>query len=556
MPAGQGAKKGPLGGLINFSTENLAGDFTGGLTAAVVALPLALAFGVASGAGPLAGLYGAIFAGFLAALFGGTPAQVTGPTGPMTVVMAGMIAQCTQHPSAAFTMVFFAGLLQILMWVLKLGRFIRLVPSPVTSGFMSGIGCIIISTQLLPLSGLPSAPNVVAAIKAWPTILTQANPHALGLGALALAFCLLTPKQITKRVPGSLLGLFVGTTLASVMGLNVPLLGHIPTNLPVPIGLSIPPAMIPLIAKNAVILAVLGAIDSLLTSLVADAITHTYHDSDKEMLGQGLGNAVAGLFGGIASAGATMRTVVNVRAGGRTPLSGAFHACVLLCVVMGFGGAAEKIPLSVLAGILVKTGLDVIDFNFIKKLPRLPLSASLVMMTTLTVTVFWDLIVAVAAGCVVASLILVKELADTQIKDCRIVKAQDLENGNNSIDLSLNERNMVLSANGRVAVVQMHGSFTFSAANGVLRKVLPELENLDGAVLDLSDVNLMDGDSALAIEEMVNRAGEYDKRLLISGASGEVAPLLDRVGVTEMLPLPPSSTREEGLTALLAGNGR
>lgn len=547
---GQGGA--PLGGLINLDTSNVAGDIFGGLTAGVVALPLALAFGVASGAGPLAGLYGAIFAGFCASVFGGTPAQVTGPTGPMTVVMASMIAKASGNPPVAFTMVFFAGVFQILMGVLKLGRFIRLVPSPVTSGFMSGIGCIIISTQLLPLCGLPGPSNVVGAFKAMPSIITGLNPQALGLGLLSLSLCLFTPKQITKRVPGSLLALFIGTTLASTLGLSVPLLGHIPTHLPVPIGITLPSSMIGMVLKSSLILALLGAIDSLLTSLVADTLTHTFHDSDKEMVGQGIGNAIAGLFGGIASAGATMRTVVNIRAGGRTPLSGAIHSCVLLGIVLGLGGVAESIPLSILAGILVKTGLDVIDFNFIGKLPRLPLSASVVMMTTLTITALWDLIIAVGAGCVIASVILVKELADTQIEHCHIVTSDDLSNGYGKVNsMSTKERSLLEAGKGRVALVQMHGSFTFSAANGVLRKVLPRLEDLDGAVLDLSDVNLMDGDSALAIEEMVNRAQEYDKRLLISGAQPDVSPLLDKIGISDMLPLPPTIPREDGLAALL-----
>ena len=320
--------------------DNIRGDVYGGLTAAVVALPLALAFGVASGAGPVAGLYGAIFVGFFAALFVGTPAQISGPTGPMTVVMAGIITQYGNEPAMAFTVVMLAGLFQILFGVLKLGRYISLVPFPVISGFMSGIGLIIIILQLPPLIGYATpGGGTLTVLAALPELLLSPKFDATVVGLLALGLVYLTPSQISRLIPAPLIALFVGSALVVVFLPGAPVLGEIPTGLP-----HLQPPMFPLdavpgIVKSALVLALLGSIDSLLTSLIADNVTQTHHDSDRELIGQGIGNTIAGAFGAIPGAGATMRTVVNVRTGGRTPISGVLHALVLLAVVC-WGSAA------------------------------------------------------------------------------------------------------------------------------------------------------------------------------------------------------------------------
>lgn len=353
--------------------DNIRGDIYGGLTAAVVALPLALAFGVASGAGPIAGLYGAIFVGLFAALFGGTPAQVSGPTGPMTVVMAGVVTQFGHAPAMAFTVVMLAGLLQILFGVLKLGRYINLMPFPVISGFMSGIGVIIIILQLGPLVGHASpGGGILIALADVPRAYASPVVAAAAVGALALFIVFVWPSRLGRIVPSPLVALVIGTLVAVFVLPGAPVLGEIPTGLPRPILPLFDLASVPLMLRAALILAVLGTIDSLLTSLVADNVTQTHHDSDRELIGQGIGNAVAGLFGAIPGAGATMRTVVNVRAGGRTPISGALHALVLLAMVLGLGGFAERIPHAVLAGILIKVGLDIIDWGYLQRIRRAP----------------------------------------------------------------------------------------------------------------------------------------------------------------------------------------
>ena len=292
--------------------DNIKGDVYGGLTAAVVALPLALAFGVASGAGPVAGLYGAIFVGFFAAVFGGTPAQVSGPTGPMTVVMAAVITQYAHEPAMAFTVVMLAGLFQIVFGLLRLGRYIAFVPMPVISGFMSGIGCIIIILQLAPLLGHPTPPGgTLAVLGALPALVVQPGLAALAVGAVALAIVFLQPSRLNQVVPAPLVALVAGTLLVFFLPPGTPVLGEIPTGLPTPTLPVFELEAVPGMVQGALVLALLGSIDSLLTSLIADSVTQSHHESDRELIGQGIGNTIAGLFGAIPGAGATMRTVID-----------------------------------------------------------------------------------------------------------------------------------------------------------------------------------------------------------------------------------------------------
>ena len=338
--------------LINgLHFNNLRGDIYGGLTAAVVALPLALAMGVASGAGPIAGIYGAIFVGFFAALLGGTPAQVSGPTAPMTVVMAVIFTEYTtmfpadpeMGAALAFTIVVMGGLFQIGFGLLKIGKFIELVPHPVVSGFMSGIGVIIILIQVGPLFGHVSTAKPLEAAQAMSGVISNPHQTSLVLGILVLLIVYGVPRflpKLNKMVPSPLLALIIGTLsyILFFQGTGVSILGEIPTGLADPAIPLLVWELLPGMISSALILAVMGSIDSLLTSLVADNVTKTFHKSDRELIGQGIGNTFAGVFGGLPGAGATMHTVVNVKAGGQTPISGAFYAVVLLAIVLGAGG--------------------------------------------------------------------------------------------------------------------------------------------------------------------------------------------------------------------------
>lgn len=515
--------------------KNIRGDIYGGLTAAIVALPLALAFGVSSGAGPVAGIYGAVFVGFFAALFGGTPAQISGPTGPMTVVMTAIFTQYTGlYPDApqtgaalAFTVVIMGGIFQILFGVFKLGKYINLVPHPVTSGFMSGIGVIIILLQFAPLFGHESAGDPVASLIALPQVLSHPVTGALILGAVALVIVYFLPVKINNFIPSPLLALIVGTLiyLGFFTGSRVSVLGDIPSGLPSPQLPTFEPSLIVDMVKSAFVLALLGTIDSLLTSLVADNITRTYHEPDRELIGQGLGNTVAGFFGGLPGAGATMRTVVNVKAGGRTPVSGTLHAFVLLIAVLGAGGLVSYIPHAVLAGILIKVGTDIIDRDYLKRLRTAPRAGVAVMFTVFFITVFVDLITAVAVGMVMASLLFLKRMSDLQIESITAITEP-----NEETPLSEHEAELLRNAGGRILLYHFGGPLSFGAAKAMVRR-LAAFKEYDVLILDLTDVPAVDYTSTRALDDMINDAKGAGRDVLIVGARRSVEQFLERQGI-------------------------
>ncbi|GGK83233.1 SulP family inorganic anion transporter [Amphritea balenae] len=518
--------------------NNLKGDLLGGVTAAVVALPLALAFGVSSGAGAIAGLYGAIFVGLFAALFGGTPAQVSGPTGPMTVVMASVFTQFVAidpatGPVLAFTVVIMGGILQMLFGLLKLGKYVTLVPFPVISGFMSGIGLIIILLQLGPLFGFSASSSAKEALFLIPEYLNGADSPALMLGLVSLAIVLFCPRSISVTVPPPLLALVLGTLIYLLVFLDsgLTVIGAIPTGLP---QLLMPALSLDLLSEMlfaALMLAVLGSIDSLLTSLVADNMTKNYHDSDRELIGQGVGNMMAGLFGGLPGAGATMRTVVNIKAGGSTPIAGVVHALVLVFVVLGAAPLAENIPHAVLAGILIKVGLDIIDWRFLLRLHHAPLFVAVLMLLVLCLTVLADLVTAVFVGVFIANVVTVKRLSDNQLDSIRII---DSHAGNDE-SLSKRERKLLAETRGRVVLYQFDGPVSYAAAKGLSGK-LQDCRPHDALLLDFSRVPLIDVSTALAIEDMIVEAQGVGRNVHIIGLNPIVQEILQRLKILDLIP--------------------
>jgi len=511
-----------------YRADNIKGDVFGGLTAAVVALPLALAFGVASGAGPAAGLYGAILVGFFAALFGGTPAQVSGPTGPMTVVVAAVIIDFADRPALAFTVIVMGGLFQIAFGALRLGRYINLVPFPVISGFMSGIGCIIIALQLAPLIGHshPGA-GVIESLMALPGDLGRINRDAaiVALGTLLILY--LTPQRLQRMVPTPLLALVAGTAVVWVLLPGAPVLGPIPTGLPAPKMPMIAWDDLPDMINAALVLALLGSIDSLLTSLVADSVTGDHHESDRELVGQGIGNTLAGLFGAIPGAGATMRTVVNVRAGGRTPLSGMLHAVVLLAVALGLGPVASHVPHAVLAGILIKVGIDIIDWGYLRRVPRAPRAGVILMLMVLGLTVFVDLIMAVSVGIVAASLLFVKRMSDLQL--------QSVKGGREGVSLTKREQAILDKHAGDLVFYHMSGPMSFGAAKGLTRRVAVS-SGSKVLVLDMTEVPFVDTSASLAIEDIMVKAAQQGLDVLLAGLRPAVKRTLERLDVMRVIP--------------------
>lgn len=522
--------------FVGFSRQHWRGDLTGGLTAAVVALPLALAFGNAAlgPGGAIYGLYGAIITGFLAALFGGTPAQVSGPTGPMSVTVAGVVSTLAAIGASrdladgemlplVMTAVVLGGLLQILMGVLRLGRYITLVPYSVVSGFMSGIGVIILTLQIGPLLGINSRGGVLQSLE---MVIRgfDPNPAALIVGLVTLLVVFTTPRRISQWIPSPLLALVLITPLSLlVFPEGLARIGTIPGG-----GLSfnLPnwQEHWPLLLRAGLVLAVLGAIDSLLTSLVADNISHTRHRSDRELVGQGIANTVAGLFNGLPGAGATMRTVINIQSGGRTPLSGMTHSIVLLLLLLGAGPLAEGIPTALLAGILIKVGLDIIDWGFLRRAHRLSMKTALVMWGVLLMTVFWDLIGAVVVGMFVANLLTIESITDHQLGS--------MDTG--TAHLSTHEQELLERCGDDLILFHLHGPLSFGAAKGISERMML-VRQYKILLLDITDVPHLGVTASLAIERMVEEAERNHRRVLVTGARGKVKRRLAQFGIHDLV---------------------
>jgi len=529
---------------MKFNIAEIRGDIYGGLTAGIVALPLALALGVASGLGPMAGLYGAIALGFFAALCGGTASQISGPTGPMVVVIAGLFASLSGNVELVFTAIMLAGLLQIIFGFTGVGQYIRLVPYPVVSGFMTGIGAIIIILQVGRLLGHEPPAGTLPALTFIPSALQDINFNALAVGLITLAIALFWPAKLAKYVPGPLAAITVGTLLGVAI-FNSPALGPVPSGFP---NLHMPvfnQDSFFLVLEAAIILAVLGSIDSLLTSLVADNMTRSRHDSDRELIGQGIGNGITGLIGGVAGAGATMRTVVNIRAGGKSRRSGMIHALVLLLIVIAFTPLAAQIPHAALAGLLVKVGIDIIDWNYLKKAHRGPRWDLLLMVMVLGLTVFVDLITAVAVGVMLASLAFLRQLGEAQIETIKEMPK--------NLDKPA-EQALMKASKGRINVFDFGGPLSFGAAADIGHHVrLQDKDHTEAIILDFSRVPFMDVSAAYAVETIAVDAEHSGNFLYLSGINDAVSEVLKGLGLLdEMTCKGVFKTRQEALQRALS----
>ena len=523
------------------NSRNLKGDIFGGLTAAVIALPMALAFGVASGAGPAAGLYGAVLVGLFAALFGGTPTLISEPTGPMTVVMTAVIAHLTaatpdnpeQGMAMAFTVVMMAGLLQIGFGLLRFGKYITMMPYTVVSGFMSGIGLILIILQIGPFLGQASPKGgVVGTLQNIPNLLTNINPIETGLAVLTVAILFLVPGKVKKFVPPPLLALVAGTIVSVLFfsDAGIRRIGEIPSGLP---SLHLPfftPDQLQLMVVDAVVLAMLGCIDALLTSVVADSLTRTQHDSDKELIGQGLGNLASGLFGGIAGAGATMGTVVNINTGARTALSGVTRAVILMIVVLGAGSLTAQIPMAVLAGIALQVGIKIIDWGFLKRAHNVSWKAAMIMYGVIALTVFVDLIAAVGIGVFVANVLTIDRLTQLKSKDVKAITDAD-----DAIILDNDEKELLDRAEGRILLFHLSGPMIFGVSKAISRQHTL-LNNYEVLIVDLGEVPHMGVTSSLAIENAIQETIDTGRHVFIVGAAGSVKRRLENLGVLKIVP--------------------
>jgi len=561
--------------------KNIKGDAFGGITAGIVALPLALAFGVSSGLGPSAGLYGAIFLGFFAALFGGTSTQISGPTAPMTAVSMIMIAGILQTNDGnidkalpiILAVFIIAGLFQVVIGAIGLGKYIKYIPYPVVSGFMTAIGLIIIITNILPLLGYyvendheriqqfkPQAEEliienilkdeaaegllvledfretikraekitedeimneafilankensgVIGAIKSLPRALRSISYLELIL-ALSTIFIIYGFKRITTKIPSTLVALLLVSGVAIGFGLDYRPIEEIPGGFPMlNFGIftqfefgSLSPYIF-----TAITLAFLGAIDSLLTSVVADNMTKTNHNPNKELIGQGIGNAIAGLFGGLPGAGATIRTVVNINAGGKTKLSGMVAGIFLLIILLAVGPIASKIPAAVLAGILITVGFGVMDYKGIKAVPSMPSAEVIVMIVVLLLSTFWNLVYAVGVGLIIASLVFMKKMGDAteNTSDIKNLKAEKAWEDESIFPEEMKEQVFIKHIKGPI----FFGSTSFIQ---VLAKQIPSTAS--HVIIRMDRVPYIDQSGLYALEDVLLELEKNDIHVLI-----------------------------------------
>lgn len=504
--------------INRFNQKNLKGDLFGGVTTAIISLPLALAFGVASGAGAQAGLWGAILVGLVAALFGGSSSLISEPTGPMTVIMTSVLTFMTaKYPenglAMAFTVVMMAGAFQFLIGSLKLGKYVTLMPYSVVSGFMSGIGLILILLQINPLLGF-AAPSggVIGTLSALPQNLVNVQFQALFLGGLTLLTLFYFPKKYRRYVPAQLIAL-VGVTLISILLFEqneVRRIGDISIGLPSFVLPTISPELFATMLVDALVLGTLGCIDTLLTAVIGDSLTREEHNSDKELRGQGIANMVAGLFGALPGAGATMGTVVNIQVGARSPLAGICRALILAIIVLVAGPLIAPIPMAVLAGIAFYVGINILDWSFLQRAHKISRHQSAIMYSVMILTVFVDLIVAVGLGVFISNIVIIEKLSRVQAKQVKAISdAYD-----DDVPLSDEERELLESTEGQVLLFYLSGPMIFSVSKAIARQHA-HICQYRVMILDLTDVPMIDMTVGLALENAIEDAHDANCAVLL-----------------------------------------
>ncbi|EGQ8153339.1 SulP family inorganic anion transporter [Vibrio alginolyticus] len=522
-----------------FEDINFKGDVFGGVTTAIISLPLALAFGVASGAGAEAGLWGAIMVGLFASLFGGSNTLISEPTGPMTVIMTAVLtSMMAKYPETGmamtFTVVMMAGAFQILLGTLKLGKYVTLMPYSVISGFMSGIGVILIILQLSPLMG-HAAPSggVLGTLSALPETISNLKFSELFLGLLTLGILFFFPKQYRKYVPAQLVAL-VAVTLLSVILFDtedIRRIGEIPAGLPSLVAPYIDTDMFVEMVIDALVLGTLGCIDTLLTAVIGDSLTRKEHDSGKELRGQGLANMISGLFGALPGAGATMGTVTNIQVGARSPLSGVIRALMLALVVLVAGGLTEPIPMAVLAGIAVYVGFNILDWSFIQRAHKVSFSGMAVMYGVMLLTVFVDLIVAVGLGVFISNIIIIERLSREQARQVKAISDADEDD----VPLTDSERGLLDRANGKVLFFYLSGPMIFSVSKAISRQH-SSISDYDVMILDLTDVPMIDVTVGLALENAIKDALDANCAVYLLCPNERTREQLEKFHVIDLVP--------------------
>lgn len=541
---------------MTYDLQTLRGDLLGGITSAVVLLPMALAYGVVSGLGVVAGLYGAVAVGLFASLFWGTRALISGPTGPMAVAMAVVVANYAQNLVEAFTIVMMAGVIQIILGAIRMGRYVAYTPYSVISGFTSGVGVIIVLLQVLPFLGASSpGGGTVGAIQAMPGAIEGINLHALTIALVTLGVTVAWPQKFRRALPPTLAALIVGTMLGVLLLRDAPLIGAVPTGFPDIIDTHTVLQHVVSSIQPALVLAMLASINTLLMSLIADSMTRTTHNPNRELMGQGVGNIFSGLFGGMPGAGNIPATVVNARIGGRTPLSGVLCSLALLALLLGLGRYVEEIPHAVLAGILMKVGWDIIDWKFIVRMRLVQREHLLVMLLTLGLTVFADLLTAIMIGLIVAALVSARQVEYLELDsvisapllDISFLADQDEEDEDGDefgmladqlLDMLDDEEDgeEFDPFSARCGLVSFRGTFTVASSNRMFSTISLDIQDHEVVILDFSETNYMDDSAAFVVERLIDVAIEENTECIVMGLEGTVGKGLAKLGILRRVP--------------------
>ena len=528
---------------VSDKLQAVRGDVFGGMTAAVVALPLSLAFGVASGLGAIEGLYSAVVVGMLAALLGGSKTQISGPTAPLSVAMAVVFVDYADGDlGKALAIVAMAGIIQVLLGALRLGSFVAYTPYAVVSGFTSAVGLIIIVVQVLPFFGTDVAlGGALKSLREWPDAVANVDVSALTLGLITLAVCIFWPGQLQKFLPPSVAALIIGT-LAGVLWLSdAPNIGEVPTGLPDLRLPEIPLGDLGSALPAAVTIALLGSINSLLTARVADSLTRQSHDPNRELMGAGVANVVVALIGGVPGAGATSCTVANVRAGGRSRVSGVLCATILAALVLGLGRYVDSIPHAVLAGILIKIGFDIIDWRYLAHIHRVPRENVVVLSLTLGLSIISDLVIAVAVGLVVAALtgarqverLELDKVISTPLLDMTFLADPEADD-DAAFDLDLDSDDDPFAA--RTGLLSLRGSFTAASSTRLFKVINHDMAEHEVVIFDFTDTLHVDDSAALTIGQLADTARDADTQCIVMGMSGMTGTSLHALNVLRHIP--------------------
>ena len=530
-----------MSSLVSDKLQGIRGDVFGGLTAAVVALPLSLAFGVASGLGAIEGLYSAVVVGMLAALLGGSRTQISGPTAPLSVAMAVVFVDYADGDLAkALAIVVMAGIIQVLLGALRLGSFVAYTPYAVVSGFTSAVGLIIIVVQVLPFFGTEVAlGGALKSLRSWPDTVTNIDASAVALGLLTLAVCIFWPGRLQRLLPPSVAALIIGTLVAVLWLSDAPNIGEVPTGLP---DLHTPELTVSDLGSAlpaAVTIALLGSINSLLTARVADSLTRQDHDPSRELMGAGVANVVVAFIGGVPGAGATSCTVANVKAGGRSRVSGVLCATILAALVLGLGRYVDAIPHAVLAGILIKIGFNIIDWRYLAHIHRVPKENVVVLALTLALSIVSDLVIAVAVGLVMAALTGARQVERLELDKVISTPLLDMTfladpEADDDAGFDLDSDDDPFAA--RVGLLSLRGSFTAASSTRLFKTINHDMNEHEVVIFDFTDTVHVDDSAALAIGQLADTARDADTQCIVLGMSGMTDTSVHALNVLREIP--------------------